>query len=119
MPAAGPHLHFAASFLAVVLVAAAANRRRLGAYRASLAAFASILTLGQLKEVFDLARNPWSLSPAELRLDSALDMGWNLAGALCGAAAWAAIAGALGWLGRQAAGRIGTSPALPVRPAAL
>ena len=84
----GSLYHFLASF-AIVLASGPAlflALRRTPPLLLTLASGLAALAVGLAKEFYDLAENPWALSAAQLRADSAGDMGWNLAGAAAGAA---------------------------------
>jgi hypothetical protein len=94
MPPEAPLLHFAVSCAAVLAAGSFIGllRRDCGVFLAAAGGVLAAIALGELKEVRDLLENPWSLSPAALRADSASDMGWNLVGAVAGAAILIAVA---------------------------
>ena len=95
----GSSIHFAVSFLLVLAAGPlwTALRKKPEVTGALWVSILVPTTLGLLKELSDLARNPWSLGPADLRADCVLDIAWNFAGAISGAfllaCTWAAAAG--------------------------
>jgi hypothetical protein len=78
--------HFIISLIAALLGGGSwlFFNRRASLFLGAVAAFLGALTAGQVKELVDLVRNPWSLPFSALRSDAALDMVWNLSGATAG-----------------------------------
>ncbi len=106
MPPSGASYHFAISLGLAFLAgpAWALLRRSHGAISMAVFAFLAAMTAGLAKEVHDLIANPWRLSPADLRADSACDMGWNLAGSLAGVTILLVVLAAVAVMVRHGAG---------------
>ena len=81
------YYHFLASLTAALALGPAFWILRGGTPAILVALSSAVLSLmvGAGKELIDLMENPWSLGPADLRTDSALDMAWNSMGACAGA----------------------------------
>ena len=95
--------------IAVSLVAALAAgpliawwRREGGVILSAAGGFLAALLLGQAKETYDLLTNPWHMTAADLRADSAEDMGCNLVGATVGALLFMAAVAAISAVRRRA-----------------
>ena len=127
MPPEAPFLHFLVSSTVVLGAGCAVRlaRREAGALLAAAGGFLAAVAAGEAKEVHDLLSNPWGMSAADLRADSASDMAWDLCGAAAGALALLAVAAAvwalrraLRWaVRRSGAGRAATTPRTMGAPA--
>jgi hypothetical protein len=102
MPPSGAEYHFAIS-LGIALLAGPAwafFRRSASALPMAAASFITVMAVGLGKEIHDLLTNPWKMSPADLRADSASDMAWDLAGGLAGIAVLLVLLGLASVLAR-------------------